>query len=41
MTSTPTIAKTRFCFGDSEPAVGLVLAYMNGQCRGQVRLTLC
>jgi len=32
MTSTPTIAKARFCLGDRCPALGLVLAYMNAQC---------
>jgi uncharacterized protein len=33
MTSTPTMAKTRFCRDVSRPALGLVLAYTNVQCK--------
>ena len=32
-TSTAVIAKTRFCRGVRRPALGLVLAYMNAQCK--------
>jgi hypothetical protein len=35
------IAKTRFCRVVSDPALGLVLEYMNAQCRGQARAALC
>ena len=35
ITSTPAIAKIRFCRRVRRPARGLVLAYMNAQCKQQ------